>query len=401
LIILGNGADLNCGLKSSFVDFFSDYKVHYKNEFRDGCQSITDLKNRILSLFESGRLTGRVDYEELEKIDLSANYGDIENFWTYWLYLQKGTGEILWSDVESQIKEILVKHFAKLQRDGDLALQSNSRFLTACKSLLPDRSALQALCIAKIRSENMSSLSLYDLLIKDLKDFEIAFSNYLKQEAGSSKSYSVDMQRLIQHLVGGSKYTVLNFNYTNVTQTLKADSTESLLPIAEQHVHGEVANCNVIIGVDSLDIDSKDTNMLLFTKTYRSLFLSQQKYLYPEIILQPSIKRIVFFGHSLSGNDYSYFQAIFDHFDIYNSETIITFVYSVFQPYSADELAEEQYMRVIKLLQRYGETLDNESHGKNLLAKLLLEGRLMILPLSSLDIDKNTRAHKWAGTEAF
>ena len=33
---------------------------------------------------------------------------------------------------------------------------------------------------------------------------------------------------------------------------------------------------------------------------------------------------------------------------------------------------------VIKLLTKYGETLDNADHGKNLVHKLLLEGRLAV-----------------------
>lgn len=36
------------------------------------------------------------------------------------------------------------------------------------------------------------------------------------------------------------------------------------------------------------------------------------------------------------------------------------------------------YLKVTKLINRYGDTLDNKDHGKNLLHKLILENRLSI-----------------------
>ncbi len=41
----------------------------------------------------------------------------------------------------------------------------------------------------------------------------------------------------------------------------------------------------------------------------------------------------------------------------------------------------ETYQRVLNLLSAYGETMDNEDHGKNLIHKLILEGRLSIVRL--------------------
>ena len=45
----------------------------------------------------------------------------------------------------------------------------------------------------------------------------------------------------------------------------------------------------------------------------------------------------------------------------------------------------ELFLRVIKLMKEYGETLDNKDHGKNLLHKLKLENRII---LKNLDDQK-------------
>ena len=37
--------------------------------------------------------------------------------------------------------------------------------------------------------------------------------------------------------------------------------------------------------------------------------------------------------------------------------------------------------KAIRLLAAYGNTLDNKDHGKNLIHKLLIEGRLSVKPL--------------------
>ena len=86
---------------------------------------------------------------------------------------------------------------------------------------------------------------------------------------------------------------------------------------------------------------------------------------------------IKFYGHSLASADYSYFQSIFDLVNLYSSHVRLLFFYS---DYSVTA-REETYQRVLNLLSAYGETMDNEDHGKNLVHKLILEGRLSIVRL--------------------
>lgn len=95
-------------------------------------------------------------------------------------------------------------------------------------------------------------------------------------------------------------------------------------------------------------------------------------------ILSHSIKDICFIGHSLNKADYSYFQSIFDYLSIYDSPVSLNFFYTTFHEKNASVMQDYQHSIQI-LLDRYGETLDNKSHGDNLTAKLLLENRLNLI----------------------
>ena len=75
-------------------------------------------------------------------------------------------------------------------------------------------------------------------------------------------------------------------------------------------------------------------------------------------------------GHSPS-------QPIFDMVDLYSSHVKLIFFYSNY----SETAKEETYQRVLGLLSAYGETMDNEDHGKNLIHKLILEGRLSIVEI--------------------
>ena len=94
---------------------------------------------------------------------------------------------------------------------------------------------------------------------------------------------------------------------------------------------------------------------------------------------------IKFFGHSLGDADYSYFQAIFDEVDLYESNTRLIFYYNKHRLNDEEEtrqreksVQEEMFEKVNRLIVTYGQTQNNKDHGKNLLHKLLLEGRLTI-----------------------
>ena len=130
----------------------------------------------------------------------------------------------------------------------------------------------------------------------------------------------------------------------------------------------------------------------IFSKTYRKLFLKVDN----KIVLENDVECIKFYGHSLSRGDYSYFQSIFDYYNIYDyyigsdrehRRVKLEFYFSFyniekdkekFSDETKTKLKADYADKVYKLLHEYGRSMDNQDKGKNLIHKLLLENRLSI-----------------------
>ena len=167
---------------------------------------------------------------------------------------------------------------------------------------------------------------------------------------------------------------ILSFNYTTLFDLLEVKS-----PCLYSNVHGKLCNhsctngcntTNIIFGIDDNLIQAKNSysGLRIFSKTYRKMFDTSS----PTSILPPNNVplTIKFYGHSLSEADYSYFQSIFDYYDLYsNSKVSLIFYYSE---------GHEQTDAIYKLINTYGQSLSNKDQGKNLIHKLLLENRLKI-----------------------
>ena len=98
--------------------------------------------------------------------------------------------------------------------------------------------------------------------------------------------------------------------------------------------------------------------------------------------------KIAFFGHSLSKFDYSYFQTIFDHYDLYNSSIQLVFYYMTFGERKFEDMELELAERISKMLYDYSPSIDNERKGRNLTHKLLLEKRLTMKEIMPFSISK-------------
>ncbi|WP_305061075.1 MULTISPECIES: AbiH family protein [unclassified Lactococcus] len=116
---------------------------------------------------------------------------------------------------------------------------------------------------------------------------------------------------------------MLSFNYTSPI----INKTDKI-----RNIHGRLEEDNIIFGIDYdslVDIFKKD-NPLKLSKSFR--ILEQEFEKSNNVIINPNINYIKFFGHSLSDADYSYFQAMFDAVDIYNSDTVLIFFGAIMNP---------------------------------------------------------------------
>ena len=111
---------------------------------------------------------------------------------------------------------------------------------------------------------------------------------------------------------------------------------------------------------------------------------------------QDNVDVITFFGHSLSHADYSYFESIFDKYQIFNSNVKLQFYYypgntkgkTKLEAQVESKRQERKIMKnVVELLISYGETAANV-HGENIVNKLMLEQRLSVLPYPKLYLEE-------------
>ena len=230
---------------------------------------------------------------------------------------------------------------------------------------------------------------LINLLMGELHKLEIDFQTYLIQEI-EREEYKSKAENFLQTIVMDgdflSNYSVFSFNYTNLC------SGNLGIQVAFRNVHGALnQNSNeskIIFGIDNISSDSRAEDIdYRFTKAYRTMRL------YTELendmafgdkidsIFTKDMDVIKFYGHSLARADYSYFQYIFDMYDLYNSNIKLIFYYSKIEGRTVEEVRQEQYRNITKLIEQYGETLDNKAHGRNLLTRLIQTGRLKIVGL--------------------
>ena len=408
LLILGNGFDLHCGLKSSYKDFF---------------------QSTILDTIG----------EQYGSRQIKAG---VSGFWETLLFgyykIHSGNSDYNWCDIETIIKDTLlnickdnkdffINTLKSVQRSDDsynvVRATHNPKLKSICLSCLP--------FYISIQRKNYPDDSIYslfiDYILHSLYAFEKRFCEYIYDQLNEKEindSYIVNALNLLKVLTGftdkqyktikdiierkekeyvelnspsngqfgwqekrilSQEFTnlcsvnILSFNYTALFDILEVKS-----PCLYNNVHGKLCthpcaenctDCNIIFGIDDTVIQSQDedSGLYKFSKTYRKMLNSNAgTHILPSKDNQ--LIEIKFYGHSLNVADYSYFQSIFDYYNLYeNNNVSLIFYYSK---------GYEQTDKIYQLINTYGKTLSNKDQGKNLTHKLLLENRLKIVEIS-------------------
>ena len=251
--------------------------------------------------------------------------------------------------------------------------------------------------------------SLLDILLDQLNYLEAWFATYIKNQTEVNGHYLTSVNTLIDCLANDEMpERVLDMDYTKNRYSASSERTNILdfnytYPVNHWwkncptclNVHGLATTRNIIFGIDGTNLNPEQecyANIVKFTKTYRIMALNSTPHSslvshYLSSDPNSATSTIKFFGHSLAEADYSYFQAIFDEVSLYESNTRLIFYYNERRP-DGKNAQEEMFEKVNHLITTYGQTLDNKDHGKNLLHKLLLEGRLIVkqVPLNSREV---------------
>lgn len=374
LYILGNGFDLYLGLKTKYSDYFKNRKI--SEEFFEKIKLI--FKNSIGSYnYDArGKVYAVFNYDEaLLNMQIIQLYKDIEKnlFYLYLIFLKKC--DLNWNEVESNILPFIrdTSKIFELKMETILGnIEKNEMY--------------KYLLIAKVIIKDRKNLNFLDFMMEQLNLFEKDFGNYI----GSLELKEKNENRLINIFRTTCRKKIINFNYSIFLQDLidrYKDIAFSEIEIARRiksiesivNIHGDFKN--PIFGIDSHNSEEQFQN---FTKTSR--ILNNDTVGNFELPKPEKLGTINFFGHSLSEADYSYFQSLFDYYDIYSSNIKLNFMYSEYDKNDLTRAKRETHNNVVKLMNNYGEKLENKDKGKNLLHKLLIENRIKLI-----NVDKESK----------
>ena len=382
LYIIGNGFDLYLKLKTSHDNFF-EAKLENNNN-----NEYSIIKENMQKYIEK-KAKGLFDGAELSKVINGTKLPELQNNSIFLLYLllEKDNEIEYWYDVEKKIFPC-VKEFEKLSELNDESFLKEFRYFTYeyLKDFRPNEEIIRKIILRKCIQQKKYCDD-YNYLV-ELNKFEKEFGDYIKEinekvftedVNGFRDNKFIDKIHKVFQEDKNETNIVINFNYTTYLKEMDYISEMT-------NVHGTFEN--PIFGIDNTEIGN-DREFYYLTKTSRVLFNNtiKEEFKLPNKI---EISKICFFGHSLARADYSYFQSIFDYYDIYNSEVKLEFKYYNYikdkkeltdeeKEERKDEVKLNMHKSVIELMNDYGNTASNKSRGKNLLHKLILENRIKIV----------------------
>ena len=178
-----------------------------------------------------------------------------------------------------------------------------------------------------------------EVVLEQLKEVERDFIMYLENEVDMNNYYLDKSKILANYLLKEGKifsenanYNILSFNYTEPWGE-KLNFRDDFIHVnLFKNIHGTLKNKSIIFGIDDNIIDASNVGYR-FTKVSRIMEMNtiKENISTPiNAILDKSVNRVVFYGHSLSDADYGYFQFIFDEY-AKNENTIFEFCYTVFE----------------------------------------------------------------------
>ncbi|MFW8666004.1 AbiH family protein [Enterococcus entomosocium] len=394
-LVIGNGFDLHCGLNSSYGDYF---ETKFTKEVKDFLDDLKKDYESLKNLSKYNRLepmpifshiyfkNPEINRRKIKKMfDLAApvsnlpipsNLNDL-SFWDLLFYFQKDDIPNEWNDIEKRIKSFVGKEI----------------YLNNCFRPIGESSIYNLVSSTFYNYFDNDRFLKFDdeisFLKKELDLLEKHFSQYLLKNKSSKKNYISDSINFANKLLDmeglkeADTINILNFNYTNPFEKKYILNHYSKTGIAHPHVvlhvrniHGTLEEEDTIFGIDPKNVKTTDKSFT-FTKTYRQLIGNISK-TSNELVFTSTDNEVIFYGHSLSSLDYSYFEAIFDKLNLHDSNARLVFKFTAFSGKTIEEISLDYVDKITKLLEEYASTLENKDHRENLVSRLLLENRISI-----------------------
>lgn len=401
LIILGNGFDLANELETSYESFLNwiiTEKGFSVSEIQNEYHNIEEYyRSEFLSPSE---VFHNINRKNVLQKKLLPDMFKI-NIWYLLLIHSKLSQHANWSDVEAQMYRYLIHgRLLEIPYEYDSGVREFQKLL---------RVILKQ--VKKIKETETDKL--VDFFEESLHELERDFERFLFERAGYNLLNNREncfgeygANKLLSYIAkmdtGEVPFNLLTFNYTDpwserwVDQDIghEEDVKESFLfPERFLMVHGKALkksdnNNRLIFGIDHTRISADDI-CYRFTKNFRTLILNGSKPMKDKNnIYEENINIIKFYGHSLCEADYSYFQQMFDFYEIYGNNKLKLYFYfsNWFESGITDtELLQKNVAAITNLIEIYGQTLDNKDHGKNLLTRLQQTGRIVVKQIEPMD----------------
>lgn len=381
IIILGNGFDLACGLKSRYADFFKNRfeKLFGKkdhDEIRKALTNEDELKQSV-----------NIKKDYFAEVANKYNNENITRWDIIFLFAEKymNNEQENWNDIENMISKIITiaaDPYGEGYFFHDTAMEKIVRMFSGSSD-----------------TDESGDRERIKVLFHSLLAFEKVFSNYIYDQVSNNKEFISKandlLNKLIKYKGKNDRVDIISFNYS------LNESTKRFLPAninSWTNIHGVAGydklsmknffsknSQNIVdtipspvFGIDNHDIKNSNDLRISFTKSYRLLnnninnIRSKVDYTGTDLI--------TIYGHSLGRADYSYFETLFDLNNMYNSNTVLQYYY---YPGSNEIESRQKYTKLLmNLLTEYGLSLSN-IHGENIVNKLILEQRIEILPTNN------------------
>ncbi len=359
LLVLGNGFDLNCGLNSSFYNYFEKWVKENAGIFNLGPKSDSNIWNCLLYFaFWDDKRFCKTD--DVVKSENKSN--------PFWMDIESFIKKVVTEDIDN--KKIRFFHNRKYTDVILDAFEHRTDNMYFCNA---EQFVFLKKLFCKRFSWDQEDFDIYKFLYNELCAFESDFKNYISEQVKTNKSYCTKSLNLIKkfELVNNCAY-LFSFNYTNPFQKNDLFKIENI-----NYVHGSIKDNDIIIGFDSSDLQNNKDHSIYLSKAWQK---SKNELTNEPLPKQNEIEEIKFYGHSLGPQDYSYFHCLFDIFDLYNGKIRLIFLYSDYEATKEkNEINEINYVSSIySLLDDYSQRCGKEGEHRTLISRLQIENRLII-----------------------
>ena len=372
-IIIGNGFDLHCRLRTSYSDYF---RFNHKKT-----EQILDWLN---------------SYRYDEKFDLSDDIVNEVSIWSIFFVINNQDTKIqnkYWCDIERMIYYSLMTKPEGPNSGAQLGLYLCSRIhweeikKYVLKDNTPtsyDEKFLVWFMKKKMKLLKYTPNNYYDFILSELNIFERNFGEFVYNQThkgwidpylkdSPNNTYIGLVNRTIKDLCNNLNEIVSidSFNYSEFDNTFYCDKTF--------HINGNWKN--PIFGIDTVFKPSDER--FVFTKTYRRITLdfmnNTHKY-------RPYFQNVIVYGHSLNSADYSYFFPIFDQIKLMDSlsEGVLIFAYSIFDESKKNIIENELRKNISNLIFAYANN-KKMNNPERLLDYLGIQNRIIIKSIPNIE----------------